>query len=70
MPVHENLNIRYLPPMPSYFRLLYFGLVMKLSGDVTGEKHTMWPWISAATATSALRALLRPTLKKGDVDSQ
>ena len=38
VPVHENLNIRYLPPMPSYFRLLYFGLVMKLSGDVTGGK--------------------------------
>ncbi len=38
VPVHKNLNIRYLPPMPSYFRLLYFGLVMELSGDVTGGK--------------------------------
>lgn len=39
VPSHENLHIRFLPPMPAYYRLLYFGLVKKLSRDVTGGKE-------------------------------
>lgn len=39
VPSHENLNIYYLPPMPRYYRLLYFGLVKALSKDVTGGKE-------------------------------
>ena len=39
VPSHENLHIRFLPPMPAYYRLLYFGLVKALSKDVTGGKE-------------------------------
>ena len=38
VPSHEHLNIRYLPPMPAWNRLLYFGLVKALAKDVTGGK--------------------------------
>lgn len=38
VPSHENLNIRYLPPMPAWNRLLYFSLVKALAKDVTGGK--------------------------------
>ena len=39
VPVHENLNIRYLPPMPAWNRLVYFELLKKLRRDVTGGKE-------------------------------
>lgn len=39
VPSHENLNIHYLPPMPSFYRLMYFGLVKAISKDVTGGKE-------------------------------
>lgn len=39
VPSHENLNIHFLPPMPSFYRLLHFGLVKAISKDVTGGKE-------------------------------
>ena len=39
VPSHKNLTIKYLPPMPSYYRLLYFNIIKALSKDVTGGKQ-------------------------------
>lgn len=39
LPRHENLTIRFLPPMPSFVRLLYFGLALAVTGDVTGGRE-------------------------------
>ena len=39
LPRHENLTIRFLPPMPPFVRLLYFGLALAVTGDVTGGKE-------------------------------
>ena len=39
VPSHENLKIHYLPPMPSFYRLLHFGIVKAISKDVTGGKE-------------------------------
>ena len=39
VPVHENLNIHFLPPMPSFYRLLYFPLVKAIARDITGGKQ-------------------------------
>ena len=39
VPCHENLHIRYLPPMPAWNRLLWFGLVLAAARDVTGGKQ-------------------------------
>ena len=38
VPRHENLNIHFLPPAPSFCRLLYFGLARAFLPDVTGGK--------------------------------
>lgn len=67
-PIHEKPNIRYLPPMPSYFRLLYFGLEISSAATSPAEKAYDVAVISAATATSALWAP-RPTPKRV-MDSQ
>lgn len=39
LPRHENLTIRFLPPMPPFVRLLHFGLALALAKDVTGGKE-------------------------------
>lgn len=39
LPSHENLHIKFLPPTPGWYRVLYFGLARALLGDVTGGKR-------------------------------
>ncbi len=39
LPEHENLSIRFLPPMPRWNRLVYFDLLLPFARDVTGGKE-------------------------------
>ena len=39
VPAHEHLNIRFLPPMPAWNRLVYFEALKRFSRDVTGGKE-------------------------------
>lgn len=39
LPAHENLQIKYLPAAPGFFRVVYFGLARRLLGDVTSGRE-------------------------------